>query len=233
MICTGPLQLLMKRGNGLKNNSDITNGFNTFAESYGQLILRRVADAPDSNLGEYVATDLTYKIPTAELVLLQESKKSSDEIVKVYQTWKMEPTLIESSTTLWQKQFILEPNVANALFLNPPSDYSTLYSLTNDIVSYRWALDNIDNTNRDVAIPSALHNDKLLDMFNNTGLKLKSLDETDNDGVIPMKIYTAMDDENVYMDNKSHTLQIILNGDNTTNIQPKNVYLFKQVLKTL
>lgn len=234
-ICTGPLQLLLQKRKSSTTIADITSSLKVLTSGgvFGQFVLRRITDATGSSLTTYVPTDYTYSIPRAELVLLQESKKSSDEVSKIYQTWKMEPSLIESSTLLWQKQYILEPNVANALFLNPPADYSSLYSLTSDIISYRWALDNIDNTNRDVAIPSALHNDKLIDLFNNTGLKLKALDDNDNDGLIPMKIYTAMDDENVYMDNKSHTLQIVLNGNDTTPIQPKNVYLFKQVLKTL
>ena len=204
---------------------------------YGNIVLRRVNNPSGTNLTTYEATDYTYKIPRAELVLLQESKKSSDAITKVYATWKMEPSLIETETYLWQKQFILEPNVANSILLTPPSGYVSLYSVKSNINSYRWALDNIDNTNRDVVINNALHNDKLIDLFNNTGLKLKALVDETSYGIIPMKIYTAMDDENVYMDNMSHTLQVVLKSDesatNPVTIPQMNVYLFKQVLKNM
>jgi hypothetical protein len=191
-------------------------------------------------LDEVEQAQLTYSIPRAELVLVQEPKKSSDSISNVYMTWKMEPTLIENSTTNWQKQFILEPNVASVCLLYPPqasNGVQSMYSSDDAIDTYRWALDNIDNTNRDVVLNEALHNDKLIDWFNNTNMKLKSFPNSQllesELSLIPMKIYSAVDDENMYMDNKSHTLQVVLKAQDDTPLTQKNLYLFKQVLKTL
>jgi hypothetical protein len=86
-------------------------------------------------------------------------------------------------------------------------------------------------------INEALHNDKLIDWFNNTNMKLKSLPGSELlpsiSSIIPMKIYTAMDNENMYMDNKNHTLQVVLKSAEGETFTPKNLYLFKQVLKTL
>jgi hypothetical protein len=234
---TGDRELTFKFANGCTSFKNIQQSFKKRVESsFGQLVLRRIDSKTTSNLGEYMPTAYTYQIPTAELVLLQESKKSSDNVTNVYQTWKMEPTLIESNTYSWQRQFILEPNVGNSIFLNIPAGFNSLYSDLGDIYSYRWSLDNIDNTNRDVLLPSALNNDKLIDLFNNTGLNIKNLETNDdNTGIIPMKIYTAMDNDNVSMDNKTHTLQLVLNGDVDAEIEisAKNVYLYKQVLKQL
>ncbi len=210
------------------------------ANTVGRLVLRQIDGG--SALNEVVASTLTYQIPRAELVLIQESKKSTDDTPKVYSTYKMEPTLIESAVGLWQHQFILEPNVSNAFLLYPPQyvdKTSTMHSLTESLGSYRWALDNIDNTNRDVVINQALHNDKLIDTFNNTDMKIKNLiyDVPDDvASVIPMKIYTSRDEDNMYMNNQSHTLQVVLkagSGDLGSTLNPKNLYLFKQVLKTL
>lgn len=209
-------------------------------EIFLQMIAQPVATTTDE-LDEVEQTQLTYSIPRAELVLVQESKKSSDNISNVYMTWKMEPTLIESTTAYWQKQFILEPNVASVCLLYPPqatTGVQSMYSSDSGITTYRWALDNIDNTNRDVVINEALHNDKLIDWFNNTNMKLKSFPNSEllesNLSLIPMKIYSAVDDENMYMDNKSHTLQVVLKANDVdVPLTQKNLYLFKQVLKTL
>ncbi len=209
------------------------------ANTVGRIVLRQI---DDSTLSEIEASTLSYQIPRAELVLIQESKKSTDDIPKVYSTWKMEPTLIESAVGLWQHQFILEPNVSNAYLLYPPqyeSAASTMHSLTDSLATYRWAIDNIDNTNRDVVVNQSLHYDKLIDTFNNSDYKLKTLATqvpADVPSILPMKIYTARDDENMYMNNQSHTLQVVLKAgtnDFGTTLAPKNLYLFKQVLKNL
>lgn len=208
----------------------------------GEIFTQQYIPAPVAGveLGDVEQASLTYSIPTAELVLVQESKKSSDNTSNVYMTWKMEPTLIENSTNYWQKQFILEPNVASVCLIYPPqfSDKGqSMYSSDSSLLQYRWSLDNIDNTNRDVIINEALHNDKLIDWFNNTNMKLKSLPGSEllpsTSSIIPMKIYTAMDNENMYMDNKNHTLQVVLKSADGETFTPKNLYLFKQVLKTL
>jgi hypothetical protein len=110
-------------------------------------------------------------------------------------------------------------------------------SATDSLATYRWAIDNIDNTNRDVAINQALHRDKLIDTFNNSDMKLKSLFAGDS-SIIPIKVYTGVDNENMYMNNQTHTLQVTLKAgldDSGAQAQlvPKNLYLFKQILKTL
>jgi hypothetical protein len=71
-------------------------------------------------------------------------------------------------------------------------------------------------------------------------MKLKSLVNYGEEyfGFIPMKIYTAMDMDNMYMNNKNHTLQLVLNSEKDSTgkdikITPKNVYVFKEMLKTL
>jgi hypothetical protein len=210
---------------------------------YGEVYLRRLYDTTSSEYTAVEQSSLTYQIPRAELVLVQSAKQASDDVSKTYSTWKMEPTLIESATSNWQHQFILEPNSYNSLLLTPEAlsgPTSTMISLLDGLNTYRWAIDNIDNTNRDVVINQALHHDKLIDTFNNGEIKIHNLvndvldDKQISDiGLIPMKIYTAHDNENVYMNNKSHTLQVALKSASGDVLIPKNIFLFKQVLKNM
>ena len=206
--------------------------------SYGSIrFVNLTTENQVEGYGAVPKENISYEIPRAELVLIQSAKQSSDNVSSVYTTWKMEPALIDYKTARWQRQFILEPGVFNACLVMPEqisSGSELMISETDKVNSYRWSLDNIDNTNRDVLIKGGLHNDKLIDWFKNSSYDLKSLSCYDNRsayGVIPMKIYTAMDNENMYMDNKNHTLQVVLNS--LTNLETKNIYLFKQLLKNL
>jgi len=218
-----------------------TSNFSNFTTiPYGIIGLKDIDyEQQSSQLGDVDPSSISYQIPRAELVLIQSQKQQSDEPVKVFSTWKVEPALIDYITTRWQRQFILESNVYNACFLSPEQitdGTESMVSQIYNVASYRWSLDNIDNTNRDVPVNKGLHNDKLIDWFNNTTMKLKSLtnyNEESKFGIVPMKIYTGMDNENVYMDNKSHTLQLILNAKPNSSLPAKNVYLYKQLLKTL
>jgi hypothetical protein len=63
-------------------------------------------------------------------------------------------------------------------------------------------------------------------------MKLKNL-VTGDSSIIPMKVYTGVDNENMYMNNQTHTLQVVLKSADGETFTPKNLYLFKQVLKTL
>jgi len=209
---------------------------------YGKIFLRRLYDLTENEYSAVEQSTLSYNIPRAELVLVQSGKQSSDDVSKTYSTWKMEPTLIENSTSNWQHQFILEPNVYNSLLLTPQvlsGSTATMISLTDGLTNYRWALDNIDNTNRDVAVNQALHYDKLIDTFNNGDIKLHNLNnnvlndkESTDIAIVPMKIYTGRDNQNVYMNNTSHTLQVTLKSSDNV-LTPKNLFLYKQILKAL
>ncbi len=223
-------------------NKDTTIINNVAVDLYGKIFLRRIYDYEANQYTAVEQSTLSYNIPRAELVLVQSGKQSSDDVSKTYSTWKMEPTLIENTTSNWQHQFILEPNVYNSLLVSPEnlsSATATMISLTDGLTNYRWALDNIDNTNRDVVVNQALHYDKLIDTFNNGDIKLHNLNndvlmdkETNSIAIVPMKIYTARDNQNVYMNNTSHTLQVTLKSSDNV-LTPKNLFLYKQILKAL
>ena len=119
------------------------------------------------------------------------------------------------------RQFIVsEPNCYNAILCTP--NYSaddldlfpeTLISKSRNINQYRFSVNNIDNTNRNIGVrnntsfyPSSLHLDKLFDTMRNDVGMLKSLSgingvsrSFDPPAVFPLKVYTASDAENQYL----------------------------------
>ena len=213
-------------------------GFTT-PSYHAQVFLRMKGNSSEVSVGDFENSDISYQIPRAELVLFQSEKKDTDSISSVYKTWKWEAANIEYNVDVWNRQFILEPNVHNCylMFLtqdttNPANNSMASYMQYLD--AYRWAINNVDNTNRDVGLASHLHMDKLIDTFNNSDVPLKNLSVYENGGsIIPMKIYDARDEANVYMNNTSCTLQLKLVAGADEVLDRVPLYLFKEMFKSL
>lgn len=197
----------------------------------------------------------SYQITKAELVLVQTEKDPSMPPSPIYSTYKCEAVTVDSSyLSEWNRQFvILEPNCYNALLCAPyytDENFETLISKSRGINQYRWSLNNIDNTNRNIAVrdniswyPASLHLDKLMDCMKNNIGSLKSYSgingvsrSVDPPVVFPLKIYTAVDAENHYLNPLSgYTLQFAGYSDPVHNqfIHMGPVFLFKQCFRTL
>ena len=201
----------------------------------------------------------TWEITKAEIVLVQHEKDPAMPPIPIYSTYKCEVATIENKLLdQYMRQFIVsEPNCYNAILCTP--NYSaddldlfpeTLISKSRNINRYRWSLNNIDNTNRDLVIknntssyPSSLHVDKLMDCIKNGVGGLKSLSgvngvarSVDPAVVFPLKIYTSSDAEANYMNPMSgYTLQFNAFGDATHNmyVTPGPIFLFKECFKTM
>ena len=202
---------------------------------------------------------LTWQITKAEVVLVQYEKDPAMPPIPIYSTYKCEVATIENNLLdQYNRQWIVqEPNCYNALLATPNynADSDDLYpesliSKSRNINRYRWSLNNIDNTNRDIVIknntsayPSSLHVDKLMDCIKNGVGNLKSLSgingvarSVDPTVVFPLKIYTSSDAESHYMNPMTgYTLQWSAYGDSTHNmyITPGPVFLFKECFKML
>jgi hypothetical protein len=111
----------------------------------------------------------------AELVLriVPEEKEKVKEIV--YSTWTLEETNGNSLTNYYQ-QFLVEPNCYNLVAFPLPST-NDLVASTNagEIVKWRWTIDNVDASNRDITLNSGLYLDRLNMTMLNDGKNLKSL----------------------------------------------------------
>ena len=191
----------------------------------------------------------TWEITKAELVLIQ-SEKTGMPPASIYSTVKVEAVTIENALESYNRQFIIsEPNCYSTLLCAPIPGVS-LVSHSRNIQQYRWSVNNIDNTNRNITIqsnsskyPSSLHLDKFLDVMNNDVSPVASLSgingvarSAEPPVVFPLKIYSASDAESQYLNPLSgYTLQFAAFGDAThdKNIVPGPVYLFKYMFKTL
>ena len=204
-------------------------------------------------------TDHSYKpkgwqVTKAELVLVQNMKDTAMPPSSIYPTMKCEAVTIESGTlSEYQRQFIVsEPNCYSVMLLTP--EYSgegqSLISHSRGIEQYRWSVQNIDNTNRNIVIksnssayPSSLHLDKFVDCMKNDVVPVKAFSgingvarSVDAPVCFPLKIYTASDAESSYLNPLSgYTLQFAGYSDpaHEKYVTPGAIMLFKFCYKTL
>tara|TARA_R110000868_G_scaffold411647_1_gene706684 strand:+ start:1986 stop:4376 length:2391 start_codon:yes stop_codon:yes gene_type:complete len=216
----------------------------------------------------------SYQIDKAEIVLVEMTLDPSIPQTMVYETMRVEVATIETDILdVYNRQFVCnEPSITNLFLLTPqyvnsgrlgrsnPSDLSgnsfyyehpeCLVSYARNVSQYRWAINNIQDTNRYVEVetntskyPSSLHLEKLMDTFSNTTEKMKNFSgimtvpRTNVDPVVcfPLRIYEAMDDTNTYMREGGFQAQIELLSDAAHNkdIVSGAIFLFKQMLKTI
>jgi len=193
----------------------------------------------------------TWEITKAELVLIQ-TEKNDMPPASIYSTVKVEAVTIENEVAEYNRQFVVsEPNCFSAVLCAPLIRGGvSLVSHSANIQQYRWSVNNIDNTNRNIVIesnsskfPSTLHIDKFLDTMNNDVSPVASLSGINGVSrsvmppvVFPLKIYSSSDAESQYLNPLSgYTLQFAGYGDETHNkrIAPGPIYLFKYMFKTL
>jgi hypothetical protein len=206
----------------------------------------------------YVNTDYSYQIDKAELVLVQKTKDPKMPPSPIYSTYKLEVATIENQNLdTYNRQFIItEPNTYNLWLCMPQYTASSdgrfpqsLISHARGVNRFRWSVNNIDDTNRDITIktnkssyPSSLYLDKLMGTFRNSTERLHSLSginsvarSVDAPVCLPLRIYTANDEENSYLNPQTFTAQIAMYGDTThdMNIVEGPIFLFKEMIKAL
>jgi hypothetical protein len=208
--------------------------------------------------------DFSYEIDKAELVLVQQAKNKSIPMSRVYSTWRVEVATIETQLPIYQRQFLVtEPNCYSILMCMPQYSTATtplapgttayqpqsLISFNRGCQAYRWSINNIDDTNRDLEVqtntsyyPSSLHTEKLMDCLANDGHKVKSLSglltvpHSANPVVcLPLKVYNARQGMNFVMKPEGYQAQVTLIGDVNHNqpITPGPIFLFKHCLKMI
>jgi len=202
--------------------------------------------------------DFSYAITKAEVVLVQSEKDPHVPPSPIYTTFKCEVATIENQQLQeYNRQFIVsEPNVYNLWLCMPQYSASSdgrfpqsLISHARGVNSFRWSVNNIDDTNRNLTLmtnkssyPSSLYLDKLMDCFKNSTERLHSLSgintvahSTDPVCCLPLKIYKGSDHENHYLNPQNFQAQIAMYGDLTHNmpIQVGGIFLFKEMIKEL
>lgn len=198
--------------------------------------------------------DFSYLIDKAELVLVQSARDKSVPMSRVYTTSKVEVATIETAVPYYNRQFIItEPNVYNLLLCTPQyvasnSQPESLISQRRGVEQYRWAINNIDATNRLIEVgtntsfyPSSLYLESLMDVMGNASTGIKTfagaltIPHSDTPVVMfPQRIYKATDGMNFFFRQSGFTAQITLQSDIAHNnlVTAGNIFLFKQCLKT-
>jgi len=228
---------------------------------------------PNTQAAGFEQDAYTYLIDRAEIVLVQHSIDPDMPMSPIYSTLRCEVATIETSNLeQYNRQIVVnEPNCYNIYLLTPQYSASTrlgydasgddathyyynhnesLISYARNTNSYRWSINNIDDTNRQIEVqtnvskyPSSLHLEKLLDTMTNDDAKLKTLSgvltvpRSHSDPVVcfPLRVYKAFDDMNTYLRPNGFTAQITLLGDSihNMNILEGPIFFFKQVLKMI
>jgi hypothetical protein len=221
--------------------------------------------AVNVSAGAIPSDDFSYQIDKAELVLVQQARDKTIPMSRIYSTWRVEVATIETALPIYQRQFLVtEPNCYSILLCMP--QYSTgttplsagpiaayepqsLISFNRGVQSYRYSINNIDDTNRDLEVatnssyyPSSLHLEKLMDALANDGGKVKSLSglltvphSVHPVVALPLKVYDVREGLNYVMKPEGYQVQITLYGDNNHNapVTPGPIFMFKKCLKVL
>ena len=235
------------------NGDDVTVAYRVFFTS-----LKKSLTAIPSD-------DYSYAIDKAELVLVQQAKDKTVPMSRVYSTWRVEVATIETPLPIYQRQFLVtEPNCYSILLCMPQYSDGTqpitpgttavepqsLISFNRGVQAYRWSINNIDDTNRDLYVstntsyyPSSLHLEKLMDALSVDGeMTVKSLS-----GILtvphsvhpvvcpPLKVYDVREGMSYVMKPEGYQVQITLYGDVNHNkpVTPGPIFLFKHCLKML
>lgn len=199
--------------------------------------------------------DYTYLIDKSELVLVQQARVKGVPMSRMYFTSRVESATIETELPIYTRQFIVtEPNCYSILMCTPQyvataTQPECLASWHRGVSRYRFSVNNIDDTNRDLEVwtnnshyPSSLHLEKTMDALSNDGKMVKSLSgllsvpySYNPIVAFPLKIYDVMDSPTGYkMKPEGYIVQWTAYGDPTHNspVQPGVVYFFKRCLKT-
>lgn len=130
-------------------------------------------------------TDLTYEINDVDLIayqyLLSDSQISSLES-KMKRGLNMEflsydlervnmPAVV--ANTQYDRQFDCPPNTINVLMMTPLNGY--LVSGADNASSFRWRLNGLETTNRDIVLGQSLYNDRIMSVLSSGSIKVRNL----------------------------------------------------------
>jgi len=134
-----------------------------------------------------------------------------------YRTWEVEEDNMDA-VPFYNRNFFVNPNVANVVMLSTGAELdSTIVNFS----SYRTSINGVDNTNTDVVKSSSLYRDRLMSGTVRMGMPLRAL-QFPPDCII----------QAVPASDKQQQFQVRMRASGG-NLPANNVYLFKQVTKTL
>jgi hypothetical protein len=174
-----------------------------------------------------------------------------------FTTYSLERINMPATTTnsTYVKQFDIEPSTINCFMMfmkyydtqagtEAKDNTQHLFSTPDGLNSYRWRLNMIDTTSRDVVPHQSLYNDRLMTRLNNGRMRIKNLRLTngarfDADASIKSTnnrpgIHTFIVPTPIPKREVSQVIQIRINQERDAAAgAPKILYLWRQVEKSL
>lgn len=150
--------------------------------------------------------------------------KNKQLSANVYRKYSVEVATIPKDTTQYNKLYNVEPNVLNMFAII--TELGNIVSNIGGLLSYRWRINNVDKTNRDIEIQSALEKDNIIQTLTNSSRPFKNMDIllADNDNTITTQLNIPM---SVNIPGQYNMVQLMVNFT-AAIASPYNIYLFKE-----
>ena len=193
---------------------------------------------------------VTYEISDVQLKLYQYNlgakqvqsmnSKLKNGLTMEYLTYSLErvnlPTV--SANTSYDRQFEIEPNCINAFCMVPIEDgvagkLRPFFTRRDNIDRYRWRLNGIDTTDRDIEPFKSLYHDRLMASLSSGVFKVKNLRLANADGGNETKDSIFMMPQPIPLSDKNQVLQLRAYQNDTASTPQKTLYLYKQVQKKI
>ena len=179
----------------------------------------------------FADTDLTYEIDDVHLIVPQylltpaqvnamesKVKRGVNMNFLTYEVERINMPAVSASTQ-YDRQFDIHPGTINAIMLTPASN--TLPSIQDNASSFRWRLNGLEQTNRDIVINQSLYNDRVMSVLSSGNIKVRNLS--------PVSFIAP---QSVPLSPERQVLQIRLNQSSSPSTA-KILYLYKQVRKAI
>ena len=176
-------------------------------------------------------TGLTYEIKDVHIIvpqyLLTPAQVNSMEskmkrgVNMSFQTYQLERINmpVVSSNTQFDRQFDIHPGTINAIMLTPA--INTLPSITDNVSSFRWRLNGLEQTNRDIVVNQSLYNDRVMSVLSSGNIRVRNLSPV---------VFIAP--QSIPLSPERQVLQIRLNQGGTAS-NAKILFMYKQVRKAI
>ena len=159
----------------------------TFVTGQTNEILARGSGVGDKDL-TYQIRDVEIEVYQYNLAPAQQSKLNANMrkgLSLGFNTWSLERVNMPAvdANNQYTRQFDLEPGTVNVFAMMPKlfdaargtANSQPLFSLNDGFTDYRWRLNTIDTTSRDITPYQSLYYDRLMTTLSNSYMKIKNL----------------------------------------------------------
>jgi len=223
---------------GSKTNITLTPGDNANAWN---ILYADDTTGTDNNAIKYQINDVQLKLYQYNVGPSQVQSMNSrlkNGLTMEYMTYSLErvnlPTISANAT--YDRQFDIEPNCVNAFAVIPidsVANYNPFLTRRDNINSYRWRLNGIDTTDRDIVPFQSLYHDRLMASLTSGRVKVKNLRLFNSEGGNQVKDSNLMIPQPIPLSEKPQVLQLRTHQNATGGTASRTLHLYKQVQKQI